>query len=142
MLEQSPKPPQFPGSLVVRSGDDGPAAEEKPPHVFRNGNVRNSGLPLQLFIFGYGYSYGASALEFLGVSAVFLHAFPTFIEREAKRRARWGFQRGLPLGRLVWLVAASYQPVETNSRQSLEHYLHALAGAPVAPCFLFWRKHR
>ena len=106
VFEQTAQPPQFPDGLVVRSGYDGPAAEEQPPHVFRDRNVCNGGLPLQLFIFGSGYSHGAPALEFWGVSAGFLHAFPPFIVREAKRRARWGFQRGLPLGRLVWLAGS------------------------------------
>ena len=53
MLEQSPKPPQFPDGLVVRSGNDGPAAEEQPPHVFGNGDSSGRGLPgdsLVLFI--------------------------------------------------------------------------------------------
>ena len=51
MLEQSPKSPQFPDGLVVRSGDDGPAAEEQPPHVFGNGDSGCLGLPGQFFVF-------------------------------------------------------------------------------------------
>jgi len=114
VLEQSPKPPQFPDGLVVRSGDDGPAAEEQPPHVFRDGNVCNGGLPLQLFIFGSGYSHGAPALEFRGVSAVFLHAFPP-LSSEKRSAERDGVSKGAcPLAGWCSWLAASYQPVNSN----------------------------
>ena len=56
MLEQAPKPSQFPDGLVVRSGDDGPAAEEQPPHVFGNGDSGCLGLPGQFFVFPGGKS--------------------------------------------------------------------------------------
>ena len=45
MLEQAPKPPQFPDGLVVRSGNDGPAAEEQSPHILGNGDSGGGGLP-------------------------------------------------------------------------------------------------
>lgn len=51
MLEQSPKSPQFPDGLVVRSGDDGPAAEEQSPHVLGNGDSGGGGLLCHSFIF-------------------------------------------------------------------------------------------
>ena len=54
ILEQAPKPPQFPDGLVVRSGDDGPAAEEQPPHVLGNGDSGGRGLPGQFFVFPGG----------------------------------------------------------------------------------------
>ena len=56
MLEQAPKPPQFPDGLVVRSGDDGPATEEQSPHVLGNGDSGGSGLPGQSFLFLGGKS--------------------------------------------------------------------------------------
>ena len=56
MLEQPPKPPQFPDGLVVRSGDNGPAAEEKPPHILGNRDSGGDGLPGYSFIFFGGKS--------------------------------------------------------------------------------------
>lgn len=56
VLEQSPKPPQFPDGLVIRSGDDGPATEEQSPHVLGNGDSGGGGLPGQSFLFLGGKS--------------------------------------------------------------------------------------
>lgn len=56
MLEQTPKSSQFPDSLLVRSGDDGSAAEKQPPHVFGNGESGCRGLPDQFFVFPGGKS--------------------------------------------------------------------------------------
>lgn len=46
LLKQVPKPPQFPDCLRVRSGDDGPTAEEQLPHIFENGDSGGDGLPV------------------------------------------------------------------------------------------------
>ena len=56
MLEQAPKPPQFPDGLVIRSGNDGPAAEEQPPHVLGNGDSGCLGLLGYSFVFLGGKS--------------------------------------------------------------------------------------
>ena len=50
MLTQAPKSLQFQHALVVRSGDDGPAAEEQPPHAFGSGDSCCLGLLFFYFL--------------------------------------------------------------------------------------------
>ena len=51
VFEQLPKPSQFPDGLVVGFGDNGPAAEEQPQHIFGNGDSGGRGLSGQFFVF-------------------------------------------------------------------------------------------
>ena len=78
MLEQAPKPPQFPDGLVVRSGDDGSAAEEQPPHVLGNGDSGCCGLPGYSFIFFGGKSERPPPMN-LVVAFRFSICFPAFL---------------------------------------------------------------
>ena len=79
MLEQPPKPLQFPDGSVVRSGDDGPAAEEQPPHVLGNGDSGGRGLLGQLFVFPGAKSERPPLLKSGFRLPFFPRAFPAFL---------------------------------------------------------------
>ncbi len=61
MLEQAAA--AVPDGLVVCSGDDGPAAEEQPPHVLGNGDSGDRGLSGHSFIFLDGKSERPPSLK-------------------------------------------------------------------------------
>ncbi len=80
VLEQAPKPPEFPDGLVVRSGDDGPAAEEQTPHVFGNRDAGSRGFAGSSFLSSAAVRRNrASVLKSCASSAVFLHTLPSFL---------------------------------------------------------------
>ena len=101
VLEQAPKPPEFPDGLVVRSGDDGPAAEEQTPHVFGNRDAGSRGLPGQFFVFRRREAHRASVLKSCASSAVFLHTLSVFFESVRSEAPNApGESRGAAFGRM------------------------------------------
>ena len=104
MLEQAPKPPQLPDGLVVRSGDDGPAAEEQPPHVLGNGDSGGRGLLGYSFIFLDGKPERPSLLKSGCRLPLFHLPFLPFCEREKQSAERSLESRGEAFGRMPAVV--------------------------------------
>ena len=102
MLEQSPKSPQLPDGLHIRSGDNGPPSEHEPPHILGNGQSGIEGLFPQSFIFFRCHPHRASG----GKAACFLlHCLSAFMKREKRSAERLGSPEAQPLASL-WLAGS------------------------------------
>ena len=101
MLEQSPKPSQFPDGLVVRFGDDRPAAEEQSPHILGNGGSGRHGLQGYSLVFLGGKPERPPLLK-SGCRLPFFHL--SFLPLESVRseapNAYWE-SRGEAFGRML-----------------------------------------
>ena len=80
MLEQPLTPLQFSDGLTVRSGNDGPAAEQQTAHVFGHRHPGSGGLHAQSFVFYHRDPHHAPALKPCASTVVSLHSFSCLFE--------------------------------------------------------------
>jgi len=112
MFEQAAYAPQLPDHLAVRSGNDRPAAKEKPPHVFGHGESGNGCLIHKPRILVIAEAQCPAPMETGSACTVFcLHVFAFKREKRSAERLE---SRGEAFGRLVYLASDRYQPVKNN----------------------------
>jgi hypothetical protein len=125
MFQQATHAPQFSYHLVVRTGDDGSAAQEKPPHVFGHGESGDSGILHHPRIIALTEAERPAPLKIERVSIAFFlsafHAFPAFVFKSVRSAAPNALEsRGETFGRLKYMASDIYQPVKNNCNREAQ----------------------